>query len=146
MYSACDTPLLVWVSPFGYLRIKVCLPTPRSFSQATTSFIACDRQGIHHVHLVAWSYNFASYRNTWVCVYCAVHHYQRPCFRRNKYFWELLEQNCLMQSQPVLTCDHVELTMIHTIITSLCFFQIVKERVKPLNRKDLTSSLLSQIA
>ena len=41
-----------WVSPFGHLRIKACLPAPRSFSQATTSFIACDRQGIHHMHLV----------------------------------------------------------------------------------------------
>jgi hypothetical protein len=41
------------VSPFGHLRIKACLPTPRSFSQATTSFIACDRQGIHHMHLFA---------------------------------------------------------------------------------------------
>ncbi len=37
----------------GHLRINACLPAPRSFSQATTSFIACDRQGIHHVHLVA---------------------------------------------------------------------------------------------
>ena len=41
------------VSPFGYLRIKARLPAPRSFSQAATSFIACDRQGIHHMHLVA---------------------------------------------------------------------------------------------
>lgn len=41
-----------WVSPFGYLRINAHLPTPRSFSQAITSFFACDRQGIHHVHLV----------------------------------------------------------------------------------------------
>ena len=41
------------VSPFGHLRIKACLPAPRSFSQATTSFIACDRQGIHHMHLLA---------------------------------------------------------------------------------------------
>ena len=40
------------VSPFGNLRIKACLPAPRSLSQATTSFIACDRQGIHHMHLV----------------------------------------------------------------------------------------------
>jgi hypothetical protein len=39
------------VSPFGYLRIKARLPAPRSFSQAATSFIACDRQGIHHMHL-----------------------------------------------------------------------------------------------
>jgi hypothetical protein len=41
-----------WVSPFGHLRIKASLPAPRSFSQARTSFIACDRQGIHHMHLV----------------------------------------------------------------------------------------------
>ena len=46
-------PLARWVSPFGHLRINACLPAPRSFSQATTPFFACDRQGIHHVHLVA---------------------------------------------------------------------------------------------
>ena len=41
------------VSPFGHLRINARLPAPRSFSQAATSFIACNRQGIHHMHLVA---------------------------------------------------------------------------------------------
>ncbi len=41
-----------WVSPFGNLRIKAHLPAPRSLSQAITSFIACNRQGIHHMHLV----------------------------------------------------------------------------------------------
>ena len=41
------------VSPFGHLRIKARLPAPRSFSQAATSFFACNRQGIHHMHLVA---------------------------------------------------------------------------------------------
>jgi hypothetical protein len=41
------------VSPFGDLRIKARLPAPRSFSQAATSFIACNRLGIHHMHLVA---------------------------------------------------------------------------------------------
>ena len=39
------------VSPFGNLRIKANLPAPRSLSQAITSFIACNRQGIHHMHL-----------------------------------------------------------------------------------------------
>jgi hypothetical protein len=29
------------------------LPAPRRFSQANTSFIACNRQGIHHMHLFA---------------------------------------------------------------------------------------------
>jgi hypothetical protein len=41
------------VSPFGHLRINARLPAPRSFSQAATSFIACNRQGIHHMHFVA---------------------------------------------------------------------------------------------
>ena len=41
------------VSPFGHLRINARLPAPRSFSQAATSFIACNRQGIHHMHLFA---------------------------------------------------------------------------------------------
>ena len=41
-----------WVSPFRNLRIKANLPAPRSLSQAITSFIACNRQGIHHMHLV----------------------------------------------------------------------------------------------
>src|SRR3954470_13523051 len=54
------------VSPFGNLRIKVCLLTPRSLSQATTSFVACNRQGIHHVHLFTCPYNVGpcmSYRD-----------------------------------------------------------------------------------
>ena len=42
-------PLAGWVSPFGNRRIKARLPAPRRLSQATTSFIACDRQGIHHI-------------------------------------------------------------------------------------------------
>ena len=46
-----------WVSPFGHFRIKACLPAPRNFTQATTSFIACNRLGIHHMHLFTWSYN-----------------------------------------------------------------------------------------
>jgi hypothetical protein len=41
------------VSPFRHLRINAYLPAPRSFSQAITSFIACNRQGIHHMHFVA---------------------------------------------------------------------------------------------
>ena len=40
-----------WVPPFGHLRIKVLLPTPRSFSQAHTSFIASNCQGIHRLRL-----------------------------------------------------------------------------------------------
>ena len=39
------------VSPFGNPRIKARLPAPRGLSQAATSFVACCRQGIHHMHL-----------------------------------------------------------------------------------------------
>ena len=39
------------VSPFGHPRIKARLPAPRGLSQAATSFVACCRQGIHHMHL-----------------------------------------------------------------------------------------------
>ena len=53
----CAMTLAGRVSPFGHLRIKARLPAPRSLSQATASFIACNRQGIHHVHLVACPYN-----------------------------------------------------------------------------------------
>jgi hypothetical protein len=53
-YNARESRLTVGrVSPFGHLRINARLPAPRSFSQAATSFIACNRQGIHHMHLVA---------------------------------------------------------------------------------------------
>jgi hypothetical protein len=61
MYSVSDT-LKGWVSPFGNLRIKACLLAPRSLSQATTSFIACNRQGIHHVHLFTCPYNVSPLR------------------------------------------------------------------------------------
>ena len=42
-----------WVTPFRDLRIKAYLPTPRSFSQAVTSFVACGRQGIHRMRFFA---------------------------------------------------------------------------------------------
>ena len=54
--SACAvTAISRRVSPFGHLRIKACLPAPRSFSQAPTSFFASCCQGIHHVPLSALS-------------------------------------------------------------------------------------------
>src|SRR5690625_1543699 len=46
-----------WVSPFGHPRIQGCLPPPRGLSQATTSFIACCRQGIHQMRLFTCPYN-----------------------------------------------------------------------------------------
>ncbi len=64
------------VSPFGHLRIKARLPAPRSLSQATASFIACNRQGIHHVHLVACPYNV----DLWRYCYRQRRHRQALCF------------------------------------------------------------------
>ena len=43
-----------WVSPFGNLRINVYLLTPRSLSQAITSFIASYCQGIHRMRLFTY--------------------------------------------------------------------------------------------
>ncbi len=53
LFIQSEVTLAGRVSPFGYLRIIARLPAPRSFSQAATSFVACDRLGIHHMHLVA---------------------------------------------------------------------------------------------
>ena len=41
------------VSPFGHPRINARSPAPRGLTQAATSFIACNRQGIHLMHFVA---------------------------------------------------------------------------------------------
>ena len=49
-----------WVSPFGHAWIKSCLPAPHAFSQATTSFIASDCQGIHRARLVTWPYKLSN--------------------------------------------------------------------------------------
>ena len=52
------------VSPFGHLWINAYLPAPHNFSQAIASFIACNRQGIHHMHLFAWPYNECVFRHS----------------------------------------------------------------------------------
>ena len=62
-----------WVSPFGNLRIKANLPAPRSISQAITSFVAYHRQGIHHMLLFTWPYNFDVSRLSFNQV--KLHHY-----------------------------------------------------------------------
>ena len=52
--SLCIQPGVTFagrVSPFRNLRIKAYLSAPRSLSQTVASFIACNRQGIHRMHL-----------------------------------------------------------------------------------------------
>ena len=38
---------LMWIAPFGHLRINRLFAAPRSFSQLTTSFFGSQCQGIH---------------------------------------------------------------------------------------------------
>ena len=80
------------VSPFGNLRIKACLLAPRSLSQATTSFVACNRQGIHHVHLFACPYNVSL-----------------SCERRYKEF-----EFCVCRIQSVIAC--ISLCSLRTLL------------------------------
>ena len=47
-----------WVSPFRNLRVTGYLPPLRSLSQAITSFVAYHCQGIQHMLLFTWPYNF----------------------------------------------------------------------------------------
>ena len=61
MYSVCNDHK-GRVAPFGNLRINARLLAPRSLSQATTSFVAGYRLGIHHVHLVTCPYNVNLWR------------------------------------------------------------------------------------
>ena len=42
------------------------LSASRGFSQITTSFFACCRQGIHRVHLFTWSYNLKLSLTLWL--------------------------------------------------------------------------------
>ena len=115
------------VSPFGHLRIKARLPAPRSLSQATASFIACNRQGIHHVHLVACPYNVD--------------------------LWDIAIPKTLQQHAVCTTVDACLIRYNHNpsahpcpdyrqatlrIIDLYYFFQFVKERTASLIAKDQT--------
>ena len=72
MNSSCDT----FAGGFPHSEIlgyNVYLPTFPSLSQAITSFFAYHRQGIHHMLLFTWPYNFnfscenkALSRNVWL--------------------------------------------------------------------------------
>lgn len=71
MYSVNnDLSKIDRVSPFRYLRIKACLPAPRSFSQASTSFVAFDCQGIHLLRLFTWFENPTRYSSFSLSLYC----------------------------------------------------------------------------
>ena len=113
MYSVCND-LKGRVSPFGNLRIKACLLAPRSLSQATTSFIACNRQGIHHVHLFTCPYNvslisaFTDIRRYKDILSFNVCRIQRCislafCFYTDRFWWTLFLLLWLIQSQPTST-------------------------------------------
>ena len=52
VWVICSTD---WVSPFGDSKIIARLPAPLDLSQVPTSFIASQRQDIHHMPLTTWS-------------------------------------------------------------------------------------------
>jgi hypothetical protein len=56
MYSVNNTSYEVGF-PIRIFMDYSLLSAPHNFSQTTASFIACDRQGIHYMHLVTWFHN-----------------------------------------------------------------------------------------
>jgi hypothetical protein len=115
------------VSPFGHLRIKARLPAPRSLSQATASFIACNRQGIHHVHLVACPYNV----DLWDTAIPKTLQQHAVCTTVDAC---LIRYNHNPSAHPRFNCKRVTLR----IIDLYYFFQFVKERTALLIAKDQT--------
>ena len=91
-----------WVSPFGNLRINVHLPTPRSLSQAITSFVACNRQGIHHMRLFAWPYNNSASEQA-----------PKPCIYK-------MLLSTLLHSKKLTECNDTIKT--HSLISSIKLF------------------------
>ena len=95
MYSRMDQAK-AWSSLIRRPPDQSSLSAPRGFSQTAASFIACDRQGIHHMHLVAWSYNPAAFYPARFQSTCNVSLFSKCCFG----FLEKLA-NLWMQSQPM---------------------------------------------
>ena len=121
------------VSPFGNLRIKVCLLTPRSLSQATTSFIACNRQGIHHVHLFTCPYNVD------LCSCEEQRRYKEFEFsvcriqRRFVFYFENSLNTLMIDTITTHQFSLMRSSRTHQLsLINLYFFQIVKELKQPL--------------
>ena len=101
-----------WVSPFGNLRIKANLPAPRSLSQAITSFVAYHCQGIHHVLLFTWPYNFDV--SAWVL---------NELFRN----YIVIFKECLIGLSPIALCRkwrHHSYKLSPTSTIRLTYFRI----------------------
>ena len=120
-----------WVSPFRHVRIKAYLPAPRTFSQAITSFIACNRQGIHHMHLFTWSYNV----KTWTLLNIQVLWCMRHPLQVSKALSNLVKNNAV-QCFMILQSINIAFTILPILNTSLSshsvyslyFFHFVKEQ------------------
>ena len=125
MDSVKDTLHVAWVPPFRHLRINACLPTPRSFSQATTSFIAFDCQGIHHLRLFTW--------------------FKNPARDSKSYGFFQNDKLCLLNIHSYLLHDAVFLNSLHWF---LVYFFILRLRWYniPDNESLYTFIVLSQPA
>ena len=84
------------------------LSASRGFSQITTSFFACCRQGIHRVHLFTWSYNLK------LSFGCAVLSLLLYVFR----FWSMLGFR-LAHSSPVGYAEE-------NISNNVLFFSVIQ--------------------
>ena len=128
MYSGTDDPA-GRVAPFGNLRINVCLPTPRSLSQASTSFFACNRQGIHHVHLVTCPYN-TGFSCEIPCATGPCHLYEF-CNMPFQFFASLSRSlfSWILQSLPQML--FLSSSRKSICVVFLYFFRIVKDRTAP---------------
>ena len=66
----CRIPHVAVGFPIRISPDQCLLPAPRGFSQATTSFFAFYRLGIHRAPLVTWPYSLKNNLLTRYCVQC----------------------------------------------------------------------------
>ena len=111
------------------------MPTPRSLSQASTSFIACNRQGIHPVHLVACLYNF-----DFSCENPVIQLSLRCRIQSNRFYFlrSLLILLITITTHPIIFGFFFRL-----LVLLLAFFQIVKELLLLRPLKDQIKTLSS---
>lgn len=103
--------------------VQRSLSAPHGFSQTATSFFACNRQGIHHIHLVTWSYNPTAY--------CPAESQVTITLYAVSQILKVLKNSCFefwMQSQPV---SNQSISNSHEIrnfilIETLCFTKFLK--------------------
>ena len=134
LYIQREVTLAGWVSPFRNLWINAYLSAPQSLSQTIASFIACNRQGIHHMHLVTWLYIFeplltAKPINTVQCFVCDCYRLRTHFFNNNNRYNLTLCLNSFALSLCLISLFRLILSAIierqsfrHALLLLLPFF------------------------